>query len=89
VDEFDNGSVRKVEFAPKRSLTRQADAGSVAINELDASRLARATNGSQVVDRRNPAAFLKVADRALAQVRPDSQFGLRPVGWQPRAADST
>jgi hypothetical protein len=56
--------------------TAQSDTGLVAIDEFNARRFKRAPNSSQIIDRRDPPAFFKVADSALAQVRPSSQFRL-------------
>jgi hypothetical protein len=53
---------------PQLSSPRQSDPGLVTINKFNAGSLERATNSSQIVDRRNPSALFKVADGALAQI---------------------
>jgi hypothetical protein len=56
--------------------TAQSDTGLVAVDEFNARRFERAPDGSQIIDRRDPPAFFKVTDSALAQVGPSSQFRL-------------
>jgi hypothetical protein len=48
----------------------------IAVDELNARRFKRAPDSSQIIDRRDPPAFFKVTDSALAQVGPSSQFRL-------------
>jgi hypothetical protein len=56
--------------------TAQSDTGLVAVDEFNARRFERAPNSSQIIDRRDPPAFFKVADSALAQVGSSSQYRL-------------
>src|SRR4051812_14857254 len=63
----------------KVPLTGQSHAWLIAIDEFDSSELQGSPNGGQVVDRGDSATFFKVANGALAQVGPSSQFSLRPV----------
>lgn len=70
---------RRSHHARSYLSARQSNSGLVTVDELNARSFQGASNGRQVVDRRNPAALFEIANSALAQIGSSSQFSLRPV----------